>query len=103
MGRALMVGGVFLLARDPRSLAEWYQRLLGWQLEYLAASHCVVDQTYQRTLGGRVRHHVQHRQANEEAIRRCPRADPERDLDGFTLRRGQLVQTVEQRCEELME
>ena len=32
MGRAVMIGGVFLLARDPRSLAEWYGRHLGWQL-----------------------------------------------------------------------
>jgi hypothetical protein len=27
MGRALMIGGVFLLSRDPKALAEWYQRL----------------------------------------------------------------------------
>lgn len=36
MGRALMIGGVFLLARDPRALAEWYHRYLGWELSYLA-------------------------------------------------------------------
>ncbi len=36
MPKALMIGGVFLLARDPHSLAEWYQRHLGWQLRYLA-------------------------------------------------------------------
>jgi glyoxylase I family protein len=36
MGRAMMIGGVFLLSRDPPALAEWYQRHLGWQLEYLA-------------------------------------------------------------------
>ncbi len=35
MSGALMIGGVFLLSRDPASLAEWYQRHLGWQLEYL--------------------------------------------------------------------
>jgi len=35
MSRALMVGGVFLLSRDPASLAEWYGRHLGWQLEHL--------------------------------------------------------------------
>ena len=29
MPKALMIGGVFLLARDPHSLAEWYQRHLG--------------------------------------------------------------------------
>ena len=36
MGRALMIGGVFLLARDPSLLAEWYHRHLGWELGYLA-------------------------------------------------------------------
>jgi catechol 2,3-dioxygenase-like lactoylglutathione lyase family enzyme len=36
MAEALMIGGVFLLARDPRALAEWYHRHLGWELGYLA-------------------------------------------------------------------
>jgi predicted enzyme related to lactoylglutathione lyase len=36
VGKALMIGGVFLLARDPRSLAAWYEQHLGWQLAYLA-------------------------------------------------------------------
>jgi catechol 2,3-dioxygenase-like lactoylglutathione lyase family enzyme len=36
MAGALMIGGVFLLARDPRTLAEWYRRHLGWELSYLA-------------------------------------------------------------------
>ena len=35
MAKALMIGGVFLLARDPAALAEWYQRHLGWQLNHL--------------------------------------------------------------------
>jgi glyoxylase I family protein len=35
MGRALMIGGVFLLARDPAALAEWYRRHLGWELGFL--------------------------------------------------------------------
>lgn len=35
MGRALMIGGVFLLSRDPAALAEWYRRHLGWQLDFL--------------------------------------------------------------------
>jgi catechol 2,3-dioxygenase-like lactoylglutathione lyase family enzyme len=30
--RALMIGGIFLLARDPRALAAWYERHLGWHL-----------------------------------------------------------------------
>jgi glyoxylase I family protein len=33
---ALMIGGVFLLARNPRALAGWYQRHLGWELGHLA-------------------------------------------------------------------
>lgn len=35
MARALMIGGVFLLARDPAALAAWYQQHLGWELRYL--------------------------------------------------------------------
>jgi catechol 2,3-dioxygenase-like lactoylglutathione lyase family enzyme len=35
MVRALMIGGVFLLSRDPDALAEWYRRHLGWELSYL--------------------------------------------------------------------
>ena len=34
-GRAEMIGGVFLLSRDPEPLAAWYQRHLGWRLELL--------------------------------------------------------------------
>jgi len=30
-----MIGGVFLLSRDPAALAEWYRRHLGLQLEFL--------------------------------------------------------------------
>jgi hypothetical protein len=36
MAGALMIGGVFLLARDPRALADWYRRHLGWELAYFA-------------------------------------------------------------------
>jgi catechol 2,3-dioxygenase-like lactoylglutathione lyase family enzyme len=36
MGRALMIGGVFLISRDPGALAEWYRRHLGWELEYIS-------------------------------------------------------------------
>jgi len=36
MGRALMIGGVFLLSRDPGALADWYRRYLGWEFGYLA-------------------------------------------------------------------
>ena len=30
-----MIGGVFLLSRDPGALAEWYRRYLGWELAVL--------------------------------------------------------------------
>lgn len=30
-----MIGGVFLLSRDPKALAEWYRRHLGWELALL--------------------------------------------------------------------
>jgi catechol 2,3-dioxygenase-like lactoylglutathione lyase family enzyme len=36
MGQALMIGGVFLLSRDPEALAAWYRRHLGWELQLLA-------------------------------------------------------------------
>jgi glyoxylase I family protein len=43
---ALMIGGVFLLARDPRALAEWYRRHLGWELGYLAAENAYYIELY---------------------------------------------------------
>ena len=48
MGRALMIGGVFLLARDPGGLAEWYRRHLGWQLDYLADEDTYYIELYYR-------------------------------------------------------
>ena len=33
-----MIGGVFLLSRDPAALAEWYRRFLGWELDVLEMS-----------------------------------------------------------------
>jgi hypothetical protein len=30
-----MIGGVFLLSRDPERLADWYKRHLGWELGFL--------------------------------------------------------------------
>jgi hypothetical protein len=36
MAGALMIGRVFLLARDPRALADWCRRHLGWELAYFA-------------------------------------------------------------------
>jgi glyoxylase I family protein len=48
MGRAMMIGGVFLLARDTRALANWYQRYLGWQLDYLADEDTYYIELYYR-------------------------------------------------------
>jgi catechol 2,3-dioxygenase-like lactoylglutathione lyase family enzyme len=48
MGRAMMIGGVFLLARDPRALAEWYRRHLGWELNYLADEGAYYVELYYR-------------------------------------------------------
>jgi len=30
-----MIGGVFLLSRNPEALADWYRRHLGWELAFL--------------------------------------------------------------------
>jgi glyoxylase I family protein len=48
MGKARMIGGVFLLARDPRLLAEWYQRHLGWRFDYLADDATYYVELYYR-------------------------------------------------------
>jgi catechol 2,3-dioxygenase-like lactoylglutathione lyase family enzyme len=39
-----MIGGVFLLSRDPRVLAEWYRSRLGWEVDFLP------DEGYYREL-----------------------------------------------------
>jgi glyoxylase I family protein len=44
----MMIGGVFLLARDPRLLAEWYSRHLGWQLNHLADEGAYYVELYYR-------------------------------------------------------
>jgi catechol 2,3-dioxygenase-like lactoylglutathione lyase family enzyme len=48
MARALMIGGVFLLASNPRTLAEWYRRYLGWELGYLADEGAYYVELYYR-------------------------------------------------------
>jgi predicted enzyme related to lactoylglutathione lyase len=50
MANALMIGGVFLLARDSRVLAEWYRRHLGWELAYLADEGAYYIELYYREL-----------------------------------------------------
>jgi catechol 2,3-dioxygenase-like lactoylglutathione lyase family enzyme len=51
MARALMIGGVFLLARDPVGLAEWYQRHLGWELRDLPDERAYYIELYYSTPG----------------------------------------------------
>src|SRR5919201_2593035 len=46
----LMIGGVFLLARDPRALAVWYRRHMGWELSYLADEGAYYAELYYREL-----------------------------------------------------
>src|SRR5436190_10677758 len=48
MGRALMIGGVFLLSRDPPALAQWYRRYLGWELNELADEGTYYIELYYR-------------------------------------------------------
>jgi glyoxylase I family protein len=43
-----MIGGVFLLSRDPGALADWYQRHLGWQLRYLSEDDTYYLELYYR-------------------------------------------------------
>jgi predicted enzyme related to lactoylglutathione lyase len=50
MGRGIMIGGVFLLAHDPRALAEWYERVLGWQLGYIADERAYYIELYYRDI-----------------------------------------------------
>jgi glyoxylase I family protein len=60
MGRALMIGGVFLLSRDPQALAEWYQRHLKLALDYLADEGSYFQEMYYREVEapGQERHLV---------------------------------------------
>jgi glyoxylase I family protein len=48
MGRALMIGGVFLLSHDPGALADWYRLHLGWELSYLADDDTYYAELYFR-------------------------------------------------------
>lgn len=51
MGRALMIGGVFLLSRDPGALADWYRRRLGFELRHLADDDTYYAELYFREDG----------------------------------------------------
>ena len=52
-----MIGGVFLLARDPRVLAEWYQRHLRWELRHLADEGAYYVELYYSELDRPEHHH----------------------------------------------
>lgn len=43
-----MIGGVFLLARDPASLAQWYTKHLGWPLGYIEDERTYYLELYYR-------------------------------------------------------
>jgi catechol 2,3-dioxygenase-like lactoylglutathione lyase family enzyme len=47
-GRAVMIGGVFLLSRDPAALAQWYARHLGWELGYVPEDDTYYTELYYR-------------------------------------------------------
>jgi predicted enzyme related to lactoylglutathione lyase len=51
MGNALMIGGVFLLARDPGALAAWYREHLGWQFQVMQEDETRYVELYYRDIG----------------------------------------------------
>ncbi len=51
MSGAPMIGGVFLLARVTGSLAEWYERHLGWHFQYMAEDDTYYVEVYYREPG----------------------------------------------------
>lgn len=51
MGNALMIGGVFLLARDPGALAAWYREHLGWQFQVMQEDETRYVELYYRDTG----------------------------------------------------
>ena len=63
----------------------------------------VVDHAQDRAALRRIRQQAQHRKTNEEPVGHRACAQPERGLQGLTLRRGQPIDRVEQRCAELVQ
>jgi predicted enzyme related to lactoylglutathione lyase len=51
MGNALMIGGVFLLARDPGALAAWYREHLGWEFQVMQEDETRYVELYYRDTG----------------------------------------------------
>lgn len=46
-----MIGGVFLLARDPEALAGWYREHLGWQFQVMQEDETRYVELYYREIG----------------------------------------------------
>jgi predicted enzyme related to lactoylglutathione lyase len=46
-----MIGGVFLLARDPGALAAWYREHLGWQFQVMQEDETRYVELYYRDTG----------------------------------------------------
>ena len=63
----------------------------------------VIDQVQQRPVGGHLRQQPQHRQSDQEAIRRAARPQAERDAQRLALRAGQHVEPVQHTPAQLME
>lgn len=53
-----MIGGVFLLARDPASLAGWYHKHLGWQLAPMSDGTHFIELYYREADRREVEQHL---------------------------------------------
>ena len=63
----------------------------------------VIDQAQQRLAGSRVRQQPQHRQADQETIRRAARRQAERHAQSLTLRAGQPAEPAEHAPAQLVQ
>ena len=69
-----------------------------------ASSHCaVVHDADERSLFRNVRQQTQHRQADEEPVRRVAGAQTERSAKRTALRAGKVLQVIEERCAQLLQ
>jgi catechol 2,3-dioxygenase-like lactoylglutathione lyase family enzyme len=53
-----MIGGVFLLSRDPERLAEWYKRHLGWELAFLPEEGYYTERYFREDANPEQRQHL---------------------------------------------
>jgi catechol 2,3-dioxygenase-like lactoylglutathione lyase family enzyme len=58
MGRALMIGGVFLLSRNPEALADWYRTHLGWEFASLPDERHYTELYFRDDENAERRHHL---------------------------------------------